>query len=93
MFKNRASRNTFYEHRKKLKGTSTKDLEMSYNEEIPVFINKSLTAANRIFIQPACKEKIFKRYWTVNGKIMCNRTFQSTVITKKNEEDVSSLIK
>ena len=51
MFKSRSKRNAFYEKRKKLKGVILKDLELTFTEEKPIYINESLTIYNRILFK------------------------------------------
>ena len=97
-FHNRTGRNKFYENRKNLKDVKVKDLELTHKltEDIPIFLNESLTIQNRILFKKArgaCKSKNYKLCWTTNGKIMCKKTFQSTAIKIKTEEDILTLIK
>ena len=90
MFKSRSKRNAFYEKRKKLKGVTLKDLELTFTEEKSIYINELLTIYNRILfkkVRSACKAKHYKHYWTSNGNILCKKTDQSDAIIIKNERD------
>ena len=61
-----------------------------------IFLNESLTNQNAVLfkkVRQACRDKHFKFFWTVNGKIMCRKTQQSPVIIITKMEDIDMLIK
>ena len=97
LFKSRTARNEFFHIRKHLKEIKLKDLNLDYNEkENIIFLNESLTNQNAILfknVRQACRDKPFKFFWTVNGKIMCRKTQQSPVIIITKMEDIDMFIK
>ena len=97
LFKSRTARNEFFQIRKHLKEIKLKDLNLDYNEkENMIFLNESLTNQNAILfkkVRQACRDKHFKLFWTVNGKIMCRKTQQSPVIIITKMEDIDMFIK
>lgn len=99
MFKNRTARNEFYEKRKLMKNVTLKDLGLGFNDDqysnYSIFINESLTLQNAVLfrkVRQECKNKNFKFFWTTNGKIMCKKNTNSSVITIKKEEDIGKFI-
>ena len=97
LFKSRTARNEFFQIRKHLKEIKLKDLNLDYNEkENMIFLNESLTNQNAILfkkVRQACRDKHFKFFWTVRGKIMCRKTQQSPVFIITKMEDIDMFIK
>ena len=81
----------FYRGRKELRGLTTKDF--GFSDENNIFINESLTEANKELFKATLKVKKDYRYdyiWTTNRKIYLWKDRDSSIILIKMKENLTS---
>ena len=91
-FTRRDTKEMFYHGRKELRGLTTKDF--GFSDENNIFINESLTEANKELFKATLKVKKDYRYdyiWTTNGKIYLRKDRDSSAILIKNEGELDKL--
>ena len=91
-FKRRDTKEMFYRGRKELRGLTTKDF--GYTNENNIFINESLTEANKELFKATLKVKKDYKYdyiWSTNGKIYLRKDRDSSAILIKNEGELDQL--
>ena len=91
-FARRNTKESFYRARKELRGLTTKDL--GFSDENNIFINESLTEANKELFKATLKVKkdcSYEYIWTSNGKIYLRKERDSSAILIKNEEELNKL--
>ena len=91
-FARRDTKEMFYRGRKELRGLTTQDL--GFSDENNIFINESLTEANKELFKATLKVKKDYSYnyiWTSNGKIYLRKDRDSSAILIKNEGELDKL--
>ena len=91
-FTRRDTKEMFYLGRKELRGLTTKDF--GYTDENNIFINESLTEANKELFKATLKVKKDYKYdyiWTTNGKIYLRKDRDSSAILIKKEGELDKL--
>ena len=91
-FARRDTKEMFYRGRKELRGLTTKDF--GFSDENNIFINESLTEANKELFKATLKVKKHYRYdniWTTNGKISLRKDQDSSAFVIKNEGELDKL--
>lgn len=94
-FTNRRARNAVYDGRKKLKGTTSKDLGLSQRSNNRIFINENLVNSTKELlgmVNVARKEAGYRFLWTHNGRIYVKKNEKEAPITVHSKEDLAKLV-
>ena len=92
-FTNRRARNAVYDGRKRLKGTTSKDLGYS-NTRNQIYVNENLVSTTRELlgsVNEARKKTGFKFLWTYNGKIFVKKSEKEFPIIIHTKDDIAKM--